>query len=68
MQCDFNAMHTVTLPGEAVEIKGGDYYQLDPDGVLKILNEHFNPTSEEYGKYDINIRQKTDIQRQGMEP
>ena len=63
MQCDFNAMYTVTLPGEAVEIKGGDYYQLDPDGVLKILNEHFNPTSEEYGKYDINIRQKTDIQR-----
>ena len=56
-------MYTVTLPGEAVEIKGGDYYQLDPDGVLKILNEHFNPTSEEYGKYDINIRQKTDIQR-----
>ena len=37
MQCDFNAMYTVTLPGEAVEIKGGDYYQLDPDGVLKIL-------------------------------
>ena len=31
--------------------------------MLKILNEHFNPTSEEYGKYDINIRQKTDIQR-----
>ena len=32
-----------TAPGEAVAIRSGSYYQIEPDGWVKIINEALNP-------------------------
>lgn len=56
LECDFDSMVRVTLPGEAVMIKGGSYYQLYPNATLKIINETFNPYDSDLKLSDLNIR------------
>jgi len=56
MNCDFDNMKTFTLPGEGVSIRGGSYYALYANQVLKIVNENFNPYDADIPLGNLNIR------------
>lgn len=46
------------LPGREVTVDGVDYYEVDAEEALKMLNEHFNPLETDLTQYDVNFRQK----------
>ncbi len=55
LQCDFDEMVTVTLPGQSISINGGSYYALYKNQVLEIVNEYFNPYDTEITASDVTI-------------
>ncbi|MBR6709870.1 MAG: LCP family protein [Clostridia bacterium] len=44
-----------TLPGEGVGIRGGAYFQLDPEGTLEIINTCLNPYNADFALEDLEI-------------
>lgn len=61
LDCDLKQMQTYTLPGENVTIKGAEYYQLDEEAILNMLNDGLNPLDRDLTKYDIFIRTRDDF-------
>ena len=56
LRCNPKSMRIATLPGNAVDIAGGSYYVLDPEGVAKLVNEMINPYQEEVSARNLSIR------------
>ena len=54
--CDIDNMHTVTLPGDGAYYHGSSVWVLHPNATLEIINEHFNPYTEDLTRGDLNIR------------
>lgn len=47
---------TEVLPGMAVDILGGSYYVLDPEGVVETVNRYCNPYERDITTEDLMIR------------
>lgn len=60
-KCDMQQLQGYTVPGENVTIKGAEYYQLDEEALLKLINEELKPVDRELTKYDVAIRTQKDF-------
>lgn len=54
----FSTSFSRALPGDEVTVDGVDYYQVDAEKAVELLNENLNPLSTDLTKYDVNFRQK----------
>lgn len=48
-----------TFSGDEITVGEEDYFEIDPDSALILLNSGFNPTGKDLTGYHLNIRQKT---------
>lgn len=60
-KCDMDQFKGYTAPGENVTIKGAEYYQLDEQAMLKLINEDLKPVDRELTKFDVAIRTREDF-------
>ncbi len=68
LTCDPDSLQGYTLPGEDVTIRGAEYYQLDEEAILKLINKSCNPLDRDLTQYDIFIRTKDDFGGTGYVP
>lgn len=46
------------LPGGEITVNGVDYYEVNIEKAVQMLNEHFNPLPDDLTEYDVIFRQK----------
>lgn len=54
----FSTAFSRALPGGEITVNGLDYYEVNIEKAVELLNEYFNPLSSELTEYDVNFRQK----------
>ena len=55
LRCGLENLRTDTLPGYATYIGDQSYFVLDPEAVVDLVNEHYNPYQKNITLDDVNI-------------
>lgn len=57
--CSFTDISFKTFSGDEITVGDVDFFEIDPESALILLNTCFNPTGKDLTGYHLNIRQKT---------
>lgn len=56
---NLNDVFSRALPGGEITEDGVDYYEVDPEDAVEMLNGQFNPLDSDLSVYDVSFRQQT---------